>query len=74
MTHAEIINLWPTVAVFAADIGAQYETAKAMKRRSVIPARYWVRLVEKAEQRNFQPVNLEILANAAADFAIEAAE
>ncbi|NSY10808.1 hypothetical protein G6L14_02105 [Agrobacterium vitis] len=66
MTHADIINLWPSIAEFARDIGAPYETAKAMRRRSSIPAGYWVRVVDSASWRAFEAVSLSALAEAAA--------
>ncbi|MCF1449414.1 hypothetical protein GOZ83_10715 [Agrobacterium vitis] len=66
MTHADIINLWPSIAEFARDIGASYETAKAMRRRSSIPAGYWVRVVESSQYRHFQEVSFPTLAEAAA--------
>lgn len=65
MTHAEIINCWPSLAEFASDIGVEYGTAKAMRRRDSIPPGKWVLVVEKATERGI-PVTYEMLAVAAA--------
>lgn len=66
MTHADLINQWPSLAVFAADLGVPYVTAKAMRRRMSIPASYWSRLVECAAARQLDGVTLEALASAIA--------
>ncbi|MCJ7996663.1 hypothetical protein J5N58_06820 [Rhizobium cremeum] len=62
MTHAGIINFWPSLAAFAADIGVTYETAKAMRRRGSIPSGYWVRVVSAASRREIDGVSFERLA------------
>lgn len=66
MTHADVISRWPTIAAFADDIECAYEAAKAMRRRSAIPAGYWLRVVEKAAQRGIDGVSLQVLAQAVA--------
>lgn len=73
MTHADLINLWPSLAAFADEIGAQYETAKAMRRRGSIPSGYWVRVVEAARSRGLDEVSFERLAELVA-MPVEAAE
>lgn len=73
MAHALIINLWPTIADFASDIGVGYEAAKAMRRRGSIPPGYWVRTVEAAERRGIADVNYRRLAELVA-VELEAAE
>lgn len=66
MTHADLINLWPSLADFAADIGVEYGTAKAMRRRSSIPSEYWLAMVRSADVRTIAGVTLEALAAAVA--------
>lgn len=66
MRHADIISRWPSISEFAADIGAEYGTAKAMRKRSSIPSRYWVTVVSKAGERGIDGVTYEALALAAA--------
>lgn len=73
MTHAAIINLWPSLSSFADDIGVPYVTAKAMRRRGSIPAPYWMMAVSKASERGLDGVTLERLAELVAVFP-EAAE
>ncbi len=62
MSHAAVINLWPSLTAFADDVGVPYVTAKAMRRRGSIPAPYWVRTVEAAHQRAIDGVTHERLA------------
>lgn len=66
MTHTDLINLWPSLAEFALDLGVEYGTAKAMRRRSSIPSEYWITMVRSAEGREIAGVNLEALAEAVA--------
>lgn len=73
MSHADLISGWPSISVFAEDIGAPYQTAKAMRRRGSIPSRYWLRVVEAAAARGISGVSLEALAELAAK-PLEAAE
>ncbi|OLP56799.1 hypothetical protein BJF92_12055 [Rhizobium rhizosphaerae] len=73
MTHADIINGWPTIGDFASDIGVSYGAAKAMRRRGSIPSAYWVRAVDGAEKRGLDGVSYQRLAQLAAA-ALEAAE
>lgn len=73
MTHADLINLWPSLSDFAEDIGVSYETAKAMRRRSSVPGRYWKTMVDRAAERTLDGVSLEALAEGAAP-KMEAAE
>lgn len=67
MSHTPIIDKWPSLSDFAADLGIQYGTAKAMRRRGSIPADRWVEVVEKAKARKLKGVSLEALALAAAE-------
>lgn len=72
-THVQIIERWPSLRAFAEDIGAEYNTAKHIRRRGVIPAPYWTRLIEAAGQREIEGVTYEILAAAVAHDAAAAA-
>lgn len=64
MTHADIINLWPSLAEFAADLSVAYGTAKAMRRRKSIPATYWPAIIKAAADREIAGVTLEALVGA----------
>ncbi|WP_117395638.1 hypothetical protein [Maritalea myrionectae] len=67
MTHASLIDNWPSLSEFAADIGIKYGTAKAMRRRGAIPANRWAAVVSAAEERGYEQVTFEKLAEIAAD-------
>lgn len=69
MSHASIIDMWPSLAEFAADLGVPYGTAKAMRRRASIPANHWAAVVKKAQERDIASVTLEALAEAKASAA-----
>lgn len=73
MTHADIINKWPSLSEFAYDLGVQYGTAKAMRRRSSIPPEHWLSITTKAVEREIDGITLEALAEAVAKIP-EAAE
>lgn len=64
MEHTQIIKLWPSLSDFAADLGVEYGTAKAMKRRGSIPSRRWTEVVNAAHARGYRSVTLEALAEA----------
>jgi len=63
MSHTQIIDLWPSLSDFAADLRVPYGTAKAMRRRGSIPASYWAAVVARAQDRKLR-VTLEALAAA----------
>lgn len=63
-SHPDIINIWPTVADFARDVGIPYSLAKCWRRRGSIPAAHWVAVIRAADRRGL-PVSLETLAQAA---------
>lgn len=62
MTHKDIINLWPSLRDFANDIGVAYGTAKAMRRRGSIPAKYWAAMIDHASTRKISGVTHKKLA------------
>lgn len=66
MNHAPIIDLWPSLTDFAADIGQSYNTAKAIRRRGWIPDWYWEAAAKGAIERGIDGVTLERLAEIAA--------
>lgn len=66
MTHASIINLWPSLSDFADDLSVAYGTAKAMRRRGSIPPQYWPVVIRKADEREIEGVSLEALVSAVA--------
>lgn len=61
----DIIDLWPSLTEFAADIGVRYGTAQVMRFRSQLRDEHWVRVVAAAEKRNL-PVTYQMLAEIAA--------
>ena len=61
MTHTDIINLWPSLSDFAADMAIEYGTAKAMRRRGSIPPKYWPVIVSKAAERSINGVTADAL-------------
>jgi hypothetical protein len=60
-SHKEIIELWPTRAEFAREVGVSYQTARQWYARDGIPARHWPEIVNAARKRNFSGVTLETL-------------
>lgn len=66
MSHVEIINKWPSLSAFADDLGLQYGTAKAMRRRGSIPPENWLTTVNKAAEREIDGVTFDALAIAVA--------
>lgn len=64
MTHVPIIDNWPTLAELADDLSIAYGTAKAMKRRGVIPSQYWELMIEASARRGIIGVTYEALAKA----------
>lgn len=66
MSHSDIIDLWPSLSEFAADLSVKYGTAKAMRQRCSIPPGYWVTVVQKAKARRIKGVTHEALALAVA--------
>lgn len=64
-SFSEVIGQWETTADFAKDIGVQYVSAAAMKRRNSIPSAYWEQTVEAAKRRGIKGVTLQLLARLA---------
>jgi hypothetical protein len=57
-----LIDAWPSLADFAADIRISENTAKGIRRRDNIPSAYWADAVIGAAQRGIEGVTLEALA------------
>ena len=66
MTHTELIDFWPSISVFAEDLGIAYGTAKAMRRRGSVPSEHWIAMVDAARARALVEVSLDSLAAAVA--------
>ena len=65
-TFTEIIDRWPSLQEFAADIGVKYVTAQVMRHRNSIDSKHWKALVSGAEKRLFSDVTLDRLAEISA--------
>lgn len=75
MTHTDLINLWPSLSDFASDLGVQYGTAKAMRRRNSIPPIHWGVMIDKAKARRIKGITdtaLRVAVPAAAQIKAEA--
>ncbi|WCE67948.1 hypothetical protein PL335_06270 [Sulfitobacter faviae] len=59
----QILNIWPTMADLAKDIGKPYSTVAAWKARGKIPADHDFNLIEAAARRG-KTLTLEQLAQA----------
>lgn len=57
-----LIDLWPTIGHFAADVGCGYEAARQMRRRSSIAPEHWPKVVEASHARQIEGVTFEWLA------------
>ena len=65
MTFAAIIELWPTIAEFAVDVGVPYERAKMWRARNSIRAEHFEAIIKAAKARGFHGVTAETLTEAA---------
>lgn len=65
-TFAAVINLWENAAQYGRDIGISDVLARTHKKRNNIPSEYWVKVVEKAQERGFEHITYEKLAQIAA--------
>ena len=60
-THAQTIELWPTLMAFSVAANCSYNAAKAMKHRNNIPPEYWPGIVVDAKRRRISGVNFASL-------------
>jgi hypothetical protein len=62
MTFRQYIDLFPTYADLAQQLGATEGAVKQMRNRDHVPARYWVALVNAVRRRGGPPITYELLA------------
>ncbi|MCK4820388.1 hypothetical protein KA005_31780 [bacterium] len=65
ITHAEIIDLWPSMRVLADEINENLPKVNQWKARNSIPSKFWVELVSLAQDRDIA-ITYKMLAEAAA--------
>jgi hypothetical protein len=53
-TFRDIISKWPSVSDFADDIGVEENTAKQMRTRNSVNAKYWTSMVTAAQKRGIK--------------------
>ncbi len=61
VTHKDIITRWPSIAVYAVDIGISENTAKQMNKRNSIGPDHWQATVSAAKKRGYDGITLELL-------------
>ena len=63
-SFAEIIDLWPSVADFAADVGVPFHTARNWRARGSIPAHRWAAVIDSGRRRKIlvTPEQLTLIA------------
>ena len=59
---SELLDLWPSQAHLARDLGLPYQTATAWKARGSIPPGYWYDLIVAARRRGLDAVTADSLA------------
>lgn len=64
MTHQDVINQWPSLAAFAADLGVPSANVRMWRRRNSIPVSHFEAVVEAAAKRGFDGISYETLAKA----------
>ncbi len=57
----ELIEKWPTITEFAAEVGCGYEAARQMRRRQSIAPEHWPRVVSVSKERGIDGVTFEWL-------------
>lgn len=57
-----LIDEWPTIAEFAADIGCKYEAARQMRLRESIAPTHFGRVIAATAQKGIEGVDWEWLA------------
>lgn len=60
----EVIDLWPSTAELASDVGKEADAVRKWKERGSIPSDVWADLVAAAVKRNY-PVDVQLLASLA---------
>jgi len=59
---SSLIDFWPTIAEFAAEVGCGYEAARQMRRRESIAPEHWTKVISVSEAREISGVTYEWLA------------
>lgn len=57
-----LIDNWPTIAEFSAEVGCGYEAARQMRRRESIAPEHWAKVIEVSAARDIKGVTYEWLA------------
>lgn len=65
MSYDAIIDMWPTLVEFAADVGVPERRVRGWRHRDSIPGQYWQAIVDAAKKRGHRHVTLDVLAKAA---------
>ena len=60
-SHKDIIELWPSQAVFGREINQPYSKVIKWYLRERIPAEYWLRIVTAAHVHDF-PITVKMMA------------
>ncbi|NTF54388.1 hypothetical protein G6L12_05700 [Agrobacterium rhizogenes] len=68
-----LIDEWPTITEFAAEVGCGYEAARQMRRRQSIAPEHWANVVAAAKVKEIEGITLEWLARQRASVAETAA-
>jgi hypothetical protein len=53
-SFTDVVNLWPTIVAFAADMQVEYDTARKWKDRNNIPSYQWFDLLRAARRRKIK--------------------
>lgn len=59
---SDLIDRFPTIVVFAAEVGCGYEAARQMRRRGSIAPEHWSRVVSASQARDIEGISFEWLA------------
>lgn len=60
-SHAEAIDLWPSVVVLADDLNLPLSTVRSWRERDSIPSAHWPAVVAAAQARKLRAVTTPIL-------------
>lgn len=57
-----LIEQWPTITEFAAEVGCGYEAARQMRRRQSIAPEHWANVISASKAKEIDGVTFEWLA------------
>jgi hypothetical protein len=60
-SHRDIVDAWPSLEEFAADLGIKFNTARGMRQRSSIYWTYWDDVTAAAKRRKIKGINQDVL-------------